>query len=60
MDRRRFAGGEGAGVVPTFIGTVWMLDQVQHDIVFVGHSGLDPESMGHNRLLDGDDPGGLL
>ncbi|MEO3434712.1 hypothetical protein [Inquilinus sp. CAU 1745] len=33
-----------------------MLDQVQHDVVFVGHSGLDPESMGQRRRAGGEEP----
>ncbi|MEO3434116.1 hypothetical protein [Inquilinus sp. CAU 1745] len=36
-----------------------MLDQVQHDIVFVGHSGLDPESMSRFRLTAGEGPGAV-
>ncbi|MEO3432985.1 hypothetical protein [Inquilinus sp. CAU 1745] len=36
-----------------------MLDQVQHDIVFVGHSGLDPESMGRCRVTGGEGPGAV-
>ncbi|MEO3434109.1 hypothetical protein [Inquilinus sp. CAU 1745] len=31
-----------------------MLDQVQHDLVFVGHSGLDPESIGLRRFTGGE------
>ncbi|MEO3434357.1 hypothetical protein [Inquilinus sp. CAU 1745] len=56
IDRRRLTGGEGMGAVPASVGTAWMLDQVQHDVVFFGHSRLDLESMGQRRFTGGEVP----
>ncbi|MEO3435230.1 hypothetical protein [Inquilinus sp. CAU 1745] len=56
MGRRRFTGGEGPDAVPSAIDAAWMLDQVQHDIVFIGHSRLDLESMGRRRFTGGEGP----